>query len=64
MNEKTQGSHSTTSSINPNLVVLCSPAEVLPMEDKEDGGSNISSILDTETRTEADSFHQKNFSAN
>ena len=52
--QTTQGSHSTASSVNPKIGVLCSPADELPMKKKEDAGSDIS-----ETRAEADIFHQK-----
>ena len=56
--ETTQGSHLTTSSINPKIVVLCSPLEELPLDNKDVEGSNILSTFDTEVRTEADIFLQ------
>ena len=56
--ETTQGSHSTTSSMSTKIEVLCSPLQECPMVNKDDEVSDISSILDTEVRNEAENFHQ------
>ena len=39
-------------------MLLSSPAQELHLEDKDDVQSDISSAIDTETRVEADNFHQ------
>ena len=53
--ETTQGSHSTTSSMNPKLAVLFYYGGT-PIGGYRRCGSDISSSLDTEIRAEADLF--------
>ena len=60
--ETTHCSYSTTSFWDPQLVVLGSPTHGSQIEDK-DQESDIFSIIDTETRKEADHFHRNFFSA-
>ena len=55
--ETTQGSSPTPSSMTPKIAVLSSPLEEVRPEIQDDDGSDISSVIDTEIRKEADSFH-------
>ena len=55
--ETTQGSSSIPSSMTPKIAVLYSPLEENRPDIQDDDGSDISSVIDTEVRKEADSFH-------
>ncbi|XP_063717820.1 uncharacterized protein LOC134844924 [Symsagittifera roscoffensis] len=55
--ETTQGSSSTPSSMTPKIAVLSSPLEEVRPDIQDDDGSDISSVIDTEVRKEAESFH-------
>ena len=57
--ETTQGSTSTPSSITPKITVLSSPLLETGLDIQDDEGSDISSVIDTEVRNEADRFHDK-----
>ena len=53
--ETTQGSSSTPSSMTPKIAVLSSPLDEARTDIQD--GSDISTVIDTEGRKEADSFH-------
>ena len=55
--ETTQGSSSTPSSMTPKIAVLSSPLVEVRPDIQNDDGSNISPVIETEVRKEADSFH-------
>ena len=55
--ETTQGSSPTPSSMTPKIAGLSSPLEEVRPDIQDDDGSDISSVIDTEVRKEADCFH-------
>ena len=57
--ETTQGSTSTYSSTKPKIAVLSSPLVEGTLDIQDDEWSNISSIIETEVRKDADSFHDQ-----
>ena len=55
--ETTQGSSSTPSSMTRKVAVLSSPAVEVRPDIQDDDGRDISPVIETEVRKEADSFH-------
>ena len=56
--ETTQGSTSTTSSINPKIAVISFPLVEVLVYNQNDKRSDIASIIHKEVRKKADNFHE------